>query len=113
MVIAVKNLGPPQPEGYEYILVGDNTGAVSSLSTGKTDELILASCAREIWLHAVTHDIRITVIHAPGKTMTLADALSRMGLGVGHRVVAERMTKEKGLEEVHPNLKVPLFTDGL
>ena len=112
MVVAVKSLGPEDPRGYEYILVGDNMSAVASLSAGRAVDPVLATCAREIWLHAALNDIRITVIHAPGESMVLADALSRKALGVGHRVAAERLVREKNLKEIVPDL-ADAFTPGL
>ena len=47
------------------------------LSTGKTQDDVLAAAAREIHQIEATRDIRIRVTHAPGKTLILADALSR------------------------------------
>ena len=45
----------------------DNQAVVEVLTTGKTKDPFLATCARNIWLITAIFNIEIIVIHVPGK----------------------------------------------
>ena len=55
----------------------DNQAVVEVLTTGKTKDPFLATCARNIWLIAAIFNIEIIVIHVPGQNNHIADLLSR------------------------------------
>ena len=55
----------------------DNQAVVEVLTTGKTKDSFLATCARNIWLTTAIFNIEIIVIHVPGKHNQIADLLSR------------------------------------
>ena len=77
VIIAIKSLIPDDLHSTEVVIKTDNIAAAYSLTTGRAKDPILASCARELWLIAATRQLTITVEHAPGETLVLADALSR------------------------------------
>ena len=55
----------------------DNQAVVEVLTTRKTKDPFLATCARNIWLITAIFNIEIIVIHVPGKHNHIADLLSR------------------------------------
>ena len=55
----------------------DNMAVVEVITSGKTRDPFLATCARNIWLITVILNTQIQVIHVPGKANTIADLLSR------------------------------------
>ena len=55
----------------------DNQSVVEVLNTGKTRDLFLATCARNVWLITAIFNIEIIVIHVPGKYNPIAVLLSR------------------------------------
>ena len=55
----------------------DNMAVVEVLTTGKTRDPFLATCARNIWLITAIFNIQLQVLHVPGKANVIADLLSR------------------------------------
>ena len=56
----------------------DNMAVVEVIRSGKTRDSFLAICARNIWLiTAYYFNIKLHVIHVPGKANDIADFLSR------------------------------------
>ena len=55
----------------------DNMAVVEVLTTGKTRDVILATCARNLWLIAALYNIDFLFSHIPGVENTVADLLSR------------------------------------
>ena len=55
----------------------DNLAVVEVLTSGRTKDPYLATCARNIWLLCAIFNIKLNVIHIPGKNNTIADLLSR------------------------------------
>ena len=55
----------------------DNMAVVEVLTSGKTKDSILATCARNIWLLSAMFNISIHIEHIPGKHNVIADLLSR------------------------------------
>ena len=55
----------------------DNMAVVDVITTGKTRDSFLATCARNIWLITAIFNIQLQVFHVPGKANVTADLLSR------------------------------------
>ena len=55
----------------------DNMAVVEVLTSGKTKDNILATCARNVWLLSAIFNISIHIEHIPGKQNVIADLLSR------------------------------------
>ena len=55
----------------------DNLAVVEVLTSGKTKDTFLATCARNVWLICAIFNIQIRVWHIPGKSNHIADLLSR------------------------------------
>ena len=47
------------------------------LNSGKTEDVFVAACARNMWLAAALFDVQLLYKHVPGKQNTAADLLSR------------------------------------
>ena len=77
IVCAIKTLVPPSLCYHEIVVTTDNSASVYAINTGQTRDYVLAACAREVWLQAALQQLDITIRHAPGITLELADALSR------------------------------------
>lgn len=78
-VVAFRTLAPKlAPPGSHVIIQTDNSSSAYALETGRTKDLTLAACAREIWLIAALHDHTVSITHKPGVLIPLSDALSRL-----------------------------------
>ena len=55
----------------------DNMAVVEVLTSGKTKDSILATCARNVWLLCAIFNISIHIEHIPGKQNVIADLLCR------------------------------------
>lgn len=77
IVIAVKTLIPSALSPYKLCIKTDNIASAQVLMTGKTQDTIMAACARELARHAIEYQIEIDIEHTPGRDLVLADALSR------------------------------------
>ena len=54
----------------------DNMAIVEVLNTGRARDVMLAPCARSIWLITSMYNIELVVSHIPGVTNVVADLLS-------------------------------------
>ena len=63
--------------GWTVQIYCDNLNSVFVLQTGKSRDVFMRSCAREVFLCTAAADIDIQVCHRPGLEMVWADALSR------------------------------------
>lgn len=77
IVIAVKTLAPRGIGPHEIVIRTDNSASAHVLVSGKTQDIFLAACARELAYIAIMEQWEITVNHVPGESLILADALSR------------------------------------
>ena len=59
------------------IIKCDDSAVLQILNSGKTRDLFLASCARNIWYVAARNDIKLLYRHVTGQDNGLADLLSR------------------------------------
>ena len=102
IVLALKSLIPPTTRSTEIIITTDNSAAMHTLNTGKTRDPVLAACSRELWLFAALRELRITVNHAPGATLVLADALSRRHKSREFEDIVIQMTRHLCITQVAP-----------
>ena len=54
----------------------DNMAVVEVLTTGKTRDTTLATCARNLWLIAALYNINFIFSHIPGVDNSVADNMS-------------------------------------
>ena len=102
LVLAIKTLVPKTVRNTRICVKTDNMGSKYALSTGKTRDPILAACAREIWLISALQEIDIIVLHAPGETLVLADALSRAAINPHLASLARALVFKKKLSRAIP-----------
>ena len=67
-------------QGQKLQIYCDNMVTVLALQNGRSHDMYLQSCVRNIFLITAAYDIELLICHSPGTTMTVADALSRMHL---------------------------------
>ena len=83
-------------------VITDNSASVAAINTGRTRDYILAACSRELWLVAAVQQLTITLEHAPGETLVLADALSRRHKGPHFEDIVSTLTAHKSISPVTP-----------
>ena len=59
-------------------ILSDNLAVVQVVNSGKTKDMFLATCIRNIWLLTAVHDIELEVTHIPGAKNEVADLSSRL-----------------------------------
>ena len=63
---------------------------------------ILGACSRELWLLSAVQSLDILVSHAPGESLSLADALSRAHSEPSMKSLAGSLVNKLGLSHVTP-----------
>ena len=76
IVVAVK-MWRERWSGWSVQIYCDNLNSVFVLQSGKSRDIFMRACAREIFLHTAACDIDLQICHRPGLDMVWADALSR------------------------------------
>ena len=76
IVVAIK-VWRERWSGWTVQVYCDNLNSVFVIQTGKSRDLFMRACAREIFLLTAAHDIDLQICHRPGLEMIWADALSR------------------------------------
>lgn len=84
-------------------VVCDNQGAIASLSSGRGRDIIITAICRAFWFFAAKRNIFFIFTHAPGESMTIADALSRQYISERDCIVARDLIHEIGLTYVNVN----------
>ena len=102
IVTAVNTLIPTDTTHHHVRVVTDNSASVYALNTGRTRDYVLAACSRELWLVAATQGLTITIDHAPGITLVLADALSRRHESPVFENTVLTLTRNKNLVPIQP-----------
>ena len=59
-------------------ILSDNLAVVQVVNSGKTKDMFLATCVRDIWLLTAVFDIELEVAHIAGAKNEVADLLSRL-----------------------------------
>lgn len=101
-IMAVKSLIPPNTPPSKVIIKTDNSPSMFALNSGKTKDSVLSKCAREIYLFSAMFQHEVELLHAPGATLLLSDALSRLGTHPSFDTIANNMTYELGLQQIEP-----------
>ena len=55
----------------------DNMAVVQVLNSGRTKDMVLAACARNIWMLSAIYNVQLSVNHIMGEKNRIADLLSR------------------------------------
>ena len=83
IVVAVK-VWRERWAGWSVQIYCDNLNSVFVLQSGRSRDLFMRECAREVFLHTAACDIELQICHRPGTQMVWADALSREHTGAVH-----------------------------
>ena len=102
IVAAIKTLTPPSLHAHVVRVTTDNSASVHALNTGRTRDHLLAACARELWLIAALQQLQIELVHAPGETLILADALSRRHKHPSFEATVSKITCDRRITAVQP-----------
>ena len=76
-LIALKVWGS-QWAGSHVLLFCDNAAVVQVVDNGKTKDLLLATCLRNIWMITAIYDIKISIRYIAGSKNVILDLLSNI-----------------------------------
>ncbi len=76
VLVAVRSWGHRYGGGKVQIFC-DNEASVKVINSGKTTDMFMASCLRELWLEVSRFKFELRAIHLPGVDNRVADWLSR------------------------------------
>ena len=79
---------------------GDNLASLSSFTSGRARDTVLAACCPAMWYHAAETHTKLEFSHLPGESMVLPDALSRSGFDPRLRAKAGEIISHLVLSEV-------------
>lgn len=79
----------------------DNSATVCCLATGRGRDYVWMDIARAFWYFAAKRDITFVFTHAPGTSMTIADALSRQHLSPAHAKITRDLVSLHKLCYIH------------
>lgn len=102
LLVAYRTLCPPNTAGKCIVIATDNLASHFALTTGRTRDSILGACARELWLEAARAD---EIVHKQGSQIPLADALSRFYSDPSKALLALKVTADRNLSEISPNIQ--------
>lgn len=112
ILVAYRTLAHHQSQApIRVLILTDNISSSSALMTGRTKDVVLGACARELWLEAARHDDIISIEHTPGTSIPLADALSRMASDKTKADYVYDAISSKKLTLIEPVLKNYKFFD--
>lgn len=97
--------------GAKVVIWTDNSSSAHALQTGRTKDLTLAACARELWLLAAVNDQVIEIRHKSGVLIPLSDALSRMHYDQDKANYALAKIKSESLRLASPVIRDYRFFD--
>lgn len=112
ILVAYRTLAHPSNKGpIRALILTDNMSSSQALMSGRTKDLVLASCAREFWLEAAKNGDTIEIEHRPGTAIPLADALSRMALDNTKSDYVHAIVSQNNMSFVQPVLNNYVFFD--
>lgn len=115
LLVAYSTLAPlvAQP-GALLVISTDNISSSFALETGRTRDPVFASCSRELWLKALTHNHLVTIRHKAGALIPMADALSRQHYDHHKAAFVQQEIQRSNLILIYPCLdSYEFFTPGL
>lgn len=77
VIIAIVCLVPNISHANSLLMRTDNSATAAVLLNGRTQDVVMGACARELANFAIRKQIDIDIVHVPGELLVLADALSR------------------------------------
>lgn len=111
-LVAYRTLAHSSNKGpIRVLILTDNMSSSQALMSGRTKDLVLASCAREFWLEAAKKGDTIEIEHRPGTQIPLADALSRMAFDQTKSDYVHTVVAQNRLSFVEPVLNNYVFFD--
>ena len=99
-VIVAAKTWQDQWSGTRVLVLCDNTNACLAIQTGRSRDLFVQACIRELFYLPDSRDIELRAQHCPGRDMGRADALSRMHLGERYRRIVREDTVLRGAQRV-------------
>ena len=109
LIVAFQHLAPDNPHLYTIVINTDNTATRDVLDTGKGKDLVLTACARQLWYLAARMSTDVRIVHKPGTTLVLADALSRSHQSLTSSKLAKQMVLQQSLERVRVSHKMTVI----
>ena len=103
VLAAVRTFVTREHQGGTIVVYGDNMASMSSYSSGRARDTVLAACCRAMWYHAADTQTRLVFDHIPGETMVLPDALSRASFDPALARKARHIVASRALSEVRVN----------
>ena len=100
LIAALENLCPQDPHNYDIQIVTDNMSSKQVLATGSGKDVILTACARKLWHFCALKSCHVEIIHKPGKTLIIADALSRAFINENCKLTATNYCIKNNLERI-------------
>lgn len=95
--------------GAHVTIHTDNSSSAFALESGRTKDLTLAACARELWLIAACQDQTVSIRHKAGALIPLSDALSRVHEDRAKAAYAKARIQHEHLQLVPPVLNNYVF----
>ena len=100
VTVAVRLWGQ-QYAGQKILIYCDNEQAVLAINTGKTREVFVGTCARQLWLEVARCGFQLKAVHLPGVENRLADSLSGWHLSPYYRQLFLDTTRDCSLRCIH------------
>lgn len=109
-MVAYRTFASLFPAGDAHVILHtDNEASAYALQSGRTKDLVLSACARELWLIAAKNDHLLTIEHKPGRDIPVSDALSRMEFDTAKRQYVQCILDKNILHMVQPDLSDNTF----
>ena len=84
IIVAVRLWGG-RFQGMNVLVYCDNEAAVHVINSGRSRDVFMGACIRELWLVVATNLFQLRAVHLPGVENRLADALSRWDESICHQ----------------------------
>lgn len=104
-LVAYKTFAHLFPRGDAHVILHtDNEASAYALQSGRTKDLTLSACARELWLLAAMYDHHLTIEHKPGRDIPMSDALSRMSFDTAKHDYVQDILDKNILSMISPEI---------
>ena len=88
--------------GHRVEIQCDNMNTCLLIMSGKLIDPFMQKGARELYMVVAANDIDLNVVHTPGLSLVLTDALSREHLDLAHADIVKKSEKTKHAVRVFP-----------